>query len=193
MSAVYDTGKAVWNSALGTVEAIPNLMSGAVPGGPDYAPFLNRYRAQYDTPAFGSTIEFITGVGAVKVFGDLRASSAGYIGGVAETGGAKGVNAAEREATGFLGSAGNELKNSPYQSVRNEASQINGRDFSAHAIDQMQNRGVIPSVVENALHTGTEFQTRTGTTGMYDAVNNVRVIVNSETGRVVTVIRGAPR
>jgi hypothetical protein len=105
---------------------------------------------------------------------------------------AKGIGAAEREATGFLGRAGNELKNAPYQNVRNEATKINGRDFSGHALDQMQNRGVMPSVVENALSTGTQFSTRAGTTGIYDAVNNVRVIVNSETGRVVTVIRGAP-
>ncbi|GGY20400.1 DUF4258 domain-containing protein [Paludibacterium paludis] len=96
------------------------------------------------------------------------------------------------EATGFLGRAGNELKNAPYQKLRNEATQINGRDFSGHALDQMQNRGVMPSVVENALSTGTQFPTRAGTTGFYDAVDNVRVIVNSETGRVVTVIRGAP-
>lgn len=70
--------------------------------------------------------------------------------------------------------------------------QINGRNFSGHALDQMQNRGVMPSIVENALSTRTQFPTRAGTNGFYDAVNNVRVIVNSETGRVVTVIRGAP-
>jgi hypothetical protein len=97
-----------------------------------------------------------------------------------------------REATGFLGRAGQELKNAPYQKVRNKAAQVNGRDFSGHALDQMQNRGVVPSVVENVLSTGSRFPTRAGTTGFYDAVNNVRVIVNSETGRVVTVIRGAP-
>jgi len=104
---------------------------------------------------------------------------------------AKGA-AAGRESTGFLGRAGHELKNAPYQKVGNEATQINGRDFSGHALDQMQNRGVMPSVVENVLSTGTQFPTRAGTTGFYDAASNVRVIVNSETGRVVTVIRGAP-
>ena len=30
------------------------------------------------------------------------------------------------------------------------------------------------------------------TTGFYDSVNNVRMIVNADTGRVVTIIRGAP-
>jgi adhesin HecA-like repeat protein len=105
---------------------------------------------------------------------------------------AKGIATAEREATGFLGRTGNELKNVPYQKVRNEATQINGCNFSGHALDQMQNRGLMPSVVENALKTGTQFPTRAGTTGFYDAVNNVRVIVNSGTRRVVTVIPGAP-
>ena len=97
---------------------------------------------------------------------------------------ARGAVAAEREATGFLGRAGNELKNAPYQNVRNEATKINGRDFSGHALDQMQNRGVMPSVVENALSTGAQFPTRAGTTGFYDTVNNIRVIVNSETSRM---------
>jgi hypothetical protein len=99
---------------------------------------------------------------------------------------------AERAATGFKGSKGFELKNAPYQKVRNEATTINGRDFSGHALDQMQNRGIMPSVVENTIKTGQTFSTRAGTTGFYDSVNNVRVITNSETGRIVTVIRGAP-
>jgi hypothetical protein len=98
----------------------------------------------------------------------------------------------ERDATSYLGRAGNELKNAPYQKVRNENTQINGTQFSGHALDQMQNRGVMPSVVEHALQIGTPFRTRGGTTGFYDAVNRVRVIVNTDTGKVVTVIRGEP-
>ena len=95
------------------------------------------------------------------------------------------------EATGFLGSKGFELKN--LQAVRNTPEVIDGRNFSAHALDQMQNRGIMPSVVENTLKQGTSFPGNTaGTTGFFDAVNNVRVIVNSQNGTVVTVIRGAP-
>jgi hypothetical protein len=125
-----------------------------------------------------AALSFIPGVAALKV---LRVGS--------KT--AKGAEAG-REATGFLGRAGYELRNAPYQKVRNKATQINGRDYSGHALDQMQNRGLMPSVVENVLSTGTQYPTRAGTTGYYDAVNNIRVIVDSETGRVVTVIRGAP-
>lgn len=51
----------------------------------------------------------------------------------------------------------------------------------------------MPSVVENTIKQGTSFPGNTaGTTGFFDAVNNVRVIVNSQNGTVVTVIRGAP-
>ncbi len=95
-------------------------------------------------------------------------------------------------ATGFKGSKGFEFKNAPYQKVRNEPTTINGHEFSGHALDQMQNRGIMPSVVENTIRSGQTFSTRAGTTGFYDSVNNVRVITNSETGRIVTVIRGAP-
>ncbi len=56
----------------------------------------------------------------------------------------------------------------------------------------MQARGIMPTVVENTLRTGQSFPTRLGTTGFYDPINNIRVITNSKTGRIVTVIPGTP-
>ncbi len=53
---------------------MPNLFAGALPGGPDYNPFLSGVRAQYDTPVFGAAIEVLTGVGAFKVLGDVGAA-----------------------------------------------------------------------------------------------------------------------
>ena len=100
--------------------------------------------------------------------------------------------AGETAATGFRGSEGFGLKNAPYQPVRNAAGEANGQPHSGRALEQMQNRGIMPSAVQNAIQTGPRFATRAGTAGYYDAVNNVRVIANSLTGRVVTVIRGAP-
>lgn len=95
------------------------------------------------------------------------------------------------EATGFLGHTGFELKN--LQAVRNAPEVVGGRSFSGHALDQMQNRGIMPSAVENAIQTGTPFAGKTpGTVGYFDPVNKIRVILNSETGNVVTVIRGGP-
>ncbi len=89
---------------------------------------------------------------------------------------------------------GLELRNNPPSVTRNSPATINGRPYSGHAIDQMQNRGIPPSVVDNTIRNGTPFSTRpgSGTTGYYDAVNGVRVIVNSRTGNVVTVIPGKP-
>ncbi|WP_390888487.1 VENN motif pre-toxin domain-containing protein [Lelliottia wanjuensis] len=69
---------------------------------------------------------------------------------------------------------------------------IGERTYSAHAVDRMQGRGVPPSAVENTIKTGATYPTNAGTTGYYDATNNLRVIVNSKTGDVVTVIPGAP-
>jgi hypothetical protein len=95
-------------------------------------------------------------------------------------------------ATGVLGRSGETLVNAAIQPLRNQATTISGRQFTGHALDQMQNRGFMPSVVENTISQGTTFSTRAGTTGFYDAVNNVRVITDSASGRVVTVIPGAP-
>jgi hypothetical protein len=75
----------------------------------------------------------------------------------------------------------------------NAATTINKIDYSAHAIDQMQGRGIPPSVVQNAIQNGVVYPTREGTIGYYDSVNNVRVITSGSTGSVVTVIPGAPK
>jgi hypothetical protein len=54
-----------------------------------------------------------------------------------------------------------------------------------------QNRGIPPSVVENAIENGVPFPGNTpGTQGFYDTVNNIRVIINVEVGRVITVFPG---
>jgi hypothetical protein len=64
---------------------------------------------------------------------------------------------------------------------------VNGIDYSGHAFDQMRNRGLVPSVVENALRTGTRTPGNTpGTQVVTDSVNSVKIIINSN-GRVITV------
>ncbi len=98
---------------------------------------------------------------------------------------------AARSGTGFLGHKGFELKNSPLQPVRNSPTTISGRDYTGHALDQMQNRGVMPSVVENAVQTGRVTPGNTpGTSVFFDAANQVRVVTDTASGRVITVIRG---
>ena len=96
-------------------------------------------------------------------------------------------------ATAPVGRQGAPLQNTPYQPVRNAPTQINARSLSGHALDQMQNRGIPPSVVENAIRTGQHFQGNTpGTVGFYDSVNNVSVIQNVQSGNIITVRPGPP-
>ncbi|MGK7901952.1 MAG: hypothetical protein AB4352_11150 [Hormoscilla sp.] len=51
----------------------------------------------------------------------------------------------------------------------------------------MQKRGIIPSVVENAIQTGIAKPGTSGTIRYYDSVNKITVAVDTSTGRVVTV------
>ncbi|MFJ9775510.1 polymorphic toxin-type HINT domain-containing protein [Kitasatospora sp. NPDC101157] len=73
----------------------------------------------------------------------------------------------------------------------NEPATISGREYSGHAIDRMQERGIMPSVVENTIRVGERSPgKRAGTSAYYEPENNVTVIVDSESGRVVTVSSG---
>lgn len=57
---------------------------------------------------------------------------------------------------------------------------------------QAKDINLIPSAVKSTIENGTIFPTGLGTTGYYDAATNLRAIVNSTNGRVVTVIPGKP-
>lgn len=83
----------------------------------------------------------------------------------------------------------NQPKSPWYQPIRNDPATIAETDYSGHAIDRMQDRGIMPSVVQNAIDTGTSTPSRLGTTVYYDQVNNVSVVTNAE-GKVITVKYG---
>lgn len=83
----------------------------------------------------------------------------------------------------------NQPKNPSYQPVRNESTTIGNTDYSGHALDRMQDRGIMPSVVQNTINTGAATPSRLGTTVYYDAGNNVSVVTNAK-GKVVTVKYG---
>src|ERR1700688_4445939 len=75
------------------------------------------------------------------------------------------------------------------QPLRNQSGVANGRMYSGHALDQMQHRGITPSVVENAIQNGTASAgPSSGTTAYFDAANGIRVILDTKTGTVVTVM-----
>ncbi|MGC8559145.1 MAG: RHS repeat-associated core domain-containing protein [Phycisphaerae bacterium] len=73
----------------------------------------------------------------------------------------------------------------------NEPSNIGGRDYSGHALDRMQERGVPPSAVENTIQNGIPTPGNTpDTTVHYDPANDLTAVTDSASGRVVTVHPG---
>jgi hypothetical protein len=71
-----DIGRGAWNAVVDTVEGAGNLVTGAIPGGADYVPFLNGIRADYDTPGIGNAAELLFGLGAFKALGEIGELSA---------------------------------------------------------------------------------------------------------------------
>jgi hypothetical protein len=95
-----------------------------------------------------------------------------------------GVGAAGREATGFRGSRGAPLRNAPYQPAQNLPTTIGGRQYTGHALDQMRNRGLMPSVVEDAIANGARSAGRGGATIF--TTDQARVVLSAD-GSVTTV------
>ena len=77
-------------------------------------------------------------------------------------------------------------------SPRNEPGEFNGVPYSGHAFDQLQNRGIPPSVSDQALREGQQSPGNVpGTTTYYDPVNKITVVRNAS-GKVITVRPGPP-
>jgi len=74
-SALTDTGRAAWNTALGVVQSVPNLVNGALPGYPDYVPFLSGSMLPYDDPDFGGLVSLLGTVGAASLVGSSSGGS----------------------------------------------------------------------------------------------------------------------
>ncbi|MBV9470593.1 MAG: DUF4258 domain-containing protein [Abitibacteriaceae bacterium] len=91
----------------------------------------------------------------------------------------------EASATDPVGHRGKPIRIAP---GTNSPTTINGRPFSGHALDRMQERGIPPSVVENAIQHGEPCpSSRPDTNGFNDKDNHVKVFIDPATGRVVTV------
>ncbi|WP_343346252.1 DNRLRE domain-containing protein [Terrisporobacter petrolearius] len=105
----------------------------------------------------------------------------------------KGASKGSKGANLPLGSKRNPMnqpKNPTYQRVRNTSTSISGRKYSGHALDRMQDRGIMPSVIENTIKYGSITpRGYGGKTQYYDSVNNVSVVLN-EAGKVITVTYG---
>jgi hypothetical protein len=82
-----------------------------------------------------------------------------------------------KSGNGFFGNKGFELKNATYQKIRNNPTTIQGRSYGGHALDQMQNRGFTPSIVEETIQSGFRMPNKVpGRIQFYDPINNISVI-----------------
>jgi len=66
---------------------------------------------------------------------------------------------------------------------------IGGRTYSDHALDQMQSRGLTPSVVENTIRTGVATPSTNGR--IIFQTQEARVVIESN-GKVVTAMPYSP-
>lgn len=101
---------------------------------------------------------------------------------------AKRLSSVERKRISLAGIRRAPLDYAPFQTVRNETTVINNRTYVGHALDRMQDRGFVPSVIENAIETGKVSPTTIpGRVEYYDPINNLRVIVQ-DNERIISVI-----
>lgn len=69
----------------------------------------------------------------------------------------------------------------------NEPTTIGGREYGGHSLDQMQERGVPPSAVEDTIQNGTQSPANKPGRDVYTSPDG-RLTVVTEGGKVVTVI-----
>lgn len=97
-------------------------------------------------------------------------------------------------ASSPMGSRELKLEQPEFQKYRNAPGKIGDIPYSGHAFDQMQNRGLPPSVAEQAMQEGIPSPGQTiEKVEYYDPVNRVVVVRNKDTGNVISVYRTRPR
>jgi hypothetical protein len=74
---------------------------------------------------------------------------------------------------------------------KNKPTTIYGREYSGHAIDRIQQRGVTPMAVENTIKNGAVTPDPIpGRLRHYDSANNLTAITDQKTGTVISVMFG---
>ncbi len=91
----------------------------------------------------------------------------------------------EPSAQDPVGRRGDPMKTVPRP---NEPGMIGSREVSGHGFDQMQSRGVTPTIVEEAIAIGDKIPAKHDRTMYVDRKNGIAVVVENRTGTVVTVI-----
>jgi RHS repeat-associated protein len=168
-----------------------------VPGGPAarlaarYAPKAYRLAqaARAAASAKADAVAKAAGAMASRGLEKLKGLFGGGAKKAAEVGAAKQIDDAASAAT-TVGRRGQQVHfpNPNAPKPRNAPGTVAGRDYSGHAFDRMQERGFVPSVVENAIQTGKATPGASpGTIQHFDPVNKFKVITDAATGRVITV------
>ena len=98
----------------------------------------------------------------------------------------------QKGSSNLMGSKRMQLQYAPFQKLSlNNPITIDGIKYSGHAIDKMQNIGIVPSIVDNVIKKGTSMVgKRVNTLRYFDADNNITVITNSLTKEIITVSHG---
>jgi hypothetical protein len=79
----------------------------------------------------------------------------------------------------------------PVQPDTNPRSTLAGREYAGHALDRMQEHGIKPTAVERTIATGRKSPANSPNEILYyDPVNNLTVITDKESVRVITVRYG---
>jgi hypothetical protein len=93
----------------------------------------------------------------------------------------------ETPASTPVGKLGDEMKNLP---VRNKPTTINGVEFTGHALDQMQARGVIsPTAVIDAVQNGITSPGNTAGESVHTSLTgDLKVVTNTAGTKIITVI-----
>jgi len=82
-------------------------------------------------------------------------------------------------------------KPTPNTSLNFESKIIYGREYSGHAIQRINERGLTPMVIEDIIKNGARSVNKNpGRLSFYDKVNKVTVITCENTGRVITIMPG---
>jgi len=131
------------------------------------------------TPQINAGIKSTCSEAAQDVASGLMPEDAGAVEGAEEA-------AAAGEEEQAMAAAPTGRRGSPMKVLtRNRPGSVNGIDYTGHGFDQMQGRGITPSMVEEALRHGVASPGRNDTT-VYN-LERLRVVVNSR-GAIVTVI-----
>ncbi|BBB62226.1 hypothetical protein UNDKW_3953 [Undibacterium sp. KW1] len=195
-------GGAVGGGSTGLSEgdkALTGAKGGAVGGGFGQTSTNNKSDGITSTPKLDPDKTSVTAGGGFQTLGIGDAAGLGAIytemnGGDSNTSDSKSgaTNTSESGSSLPLGSRYNQMnqpKNPGYQPVRNEAGTVDNTDYSGHALDRMQDRGIMPSVIADTIANGVATPGRGGTTIYFSKTNNVTVVTNSD-GKVVTTMYG---